>query len=312
MMCRDGLTEIRRGNHVSAVGLSVALHFAIGAAALVLIRPSRLADIDPQGIEVTFETSPERPAWPEAAPAVSSPPDSAPASPSPPLAAAPAPDVTQPPSPERSSVPEPDPLPATQPTVQAQPAPAPSAAATLHPELAPSPAPDASARAQPEVIAAAPTPVRPATRQPERQVASQLPRPVATRSLPSRLASEPASTRTRPPQAAPSQPAPPQAAAASFIIDAGWRGALAAWVRSRTRYPEEARREGREGGATVRFTVARDGQMLGVALVQGSGSEVLDAAALAIFQGAHAPPFPPDMAQTQLTVTTAVRFRLER
>src|SRR3954454_8938790 len=95
MMCRDGLAEIRPGYRVSAVGLSLALHLALGAAALLLIRPSRLADIDPQGIEVTFETSPERAVWPEAVPALLSSPDSAPASP-PPVAAALAPDATQP------------------------------------------------------------------------------------------------------------------------------------------------------------------------------------------------------------------------
>ena len=40
-------------------------------------------------------------------------------------------------------------------------------------------------------------------------------------------------------------------------------------------------------------------------------SDLLDAAALRIFQGARAPAFPAAMTQLQLTITTSIRFRLE-
>jgi TonB family protein len=43
----------------------------------------------------------------------------------------------------------------------------------------------------------------------------------------------------------------------------------------------------------VRIVIAPDGQVTSINVVQGSGSSVLDAAALAVFRNAHLPPFPP-------------------
>ena len=93
-------------------------------------------------------------------------------------------------------------------------------------------------------------------------------------------------------------------------MDGAWRGALAAWVQSRKRYPDEARRQGLEGQVVIRFTVGRDGAVLAADIVRGSGSAVLDEAARAMFVGGRAPPFPAGMAQAQLTTTVAVRYRL--
>ena len=107
--------------------------------------------------------------------------------------------------------------------------------------------------------------------------------------------------------AAPAATAP---GASPATVDGAWRGALAAWVQSRKRYPDEARREGIEGQVAVRFTIGRDGQVLVAEIVRGSGSELLDRAALAMFGGGRAPPFPADMAQPQVTTTVTVRYRL--
>ena len=96
----------------------------------------------------------------------------------------------------------------------------------------------------------------------------------------------------------------------SGAIDGTWRGALAAWVQSRKRYPDEARRQGTEGQVAVRFMIGRDGQVLAADIVRGSGSELLDQAALAMFRGARAPPFPVDMSQPQVTTTVTIRYRL--
>lgn len=52
--------------------------------------------------------------------------------------------------------------------------------------------------------------------------------------------------------------------------------------------------------------------MLAVALVSGSGSELLDEAARAMFRNARLPAFPAGMAQDQITVTVPIRFSLER
>ena len=92
-------------------------------------------------------------------------------------------------------------------------------------------------------------------------------------------------------------------------VSGAWRGLLAAWVQSRKRYPDEARQRGTEGVVGVRFTVARDGQVLESQIVQASGSDLLDQAGLAMFRGARAPPFPADMVQQQVSVTVAVRYR---
>ncbi|MDD5557036.1 MAG: energy transducer TonB [bacterium] len=74
---------------------------------------------------------------------------------------------------------------------------------------------------------------------------------------------------------------------------AGERGYLAL-VRERIerakRYPAEARLEGAEGSAVVRFRLARDGNVTGVRLVRSSFSKVLDWEAEATVR--RAAPFP--------------------
>lgn len=90
-----------------------------------------------------------------------------------------------------------------------------------------------------------------------------------------------------------------------------WRSALAAWVQSRKRYPDDARQQGIEGQVAVRVTFGRDGQVLEAGIARSSGSDSLDRAALSMFRGGRAPPFPADMAQAQVTVTTAIHYRLQ-
>ena len=106
----------------------------------------------------------------------------------------------------------------------------------------------------------------------------------------------------------------PEASAAPSpraTIDNAWRSALAAWIQSRRRYPDNARGQGVEGQVAVRFTVARDGQVLDAQIVRGSGWELLDRAALTMFRDGQAPPFPAGMTQPEVTTTTSIRFRLE-
>lgn len=106
-----------------------------------------------------------------------------------------------------------------------------------------------------------------------------------------------------------SAPAAPPAGVAA--VSGAWRGALSTWLQSRKRYPDEARRQAAEGQVTVRFTIARDGQVTDAQIARGSGSDVLDRAALAIFRDGRAPPFPPDMPQPEITTTVTIRYRLE-
>jgi len=94
------------------------------------------------------------------------------------------------------------------------------------------------------------------------------------------------------------------------VVDNSWQSSLAAWVRSRRHYPAEARRQGKEGVASVRIVVARDGRIIDVQVVHSSGSDMLDQATLAMFQGAQAPAFPEDMPSPQISVTLSIRYRL--
>lgn len=86
---------------------------------------------------------------------------------------------------------------------------------------------------------------------------------------------------------------------------------MAAWVRSHQRYPEEARRRGEEGAVTVRFTIGRDGQVLNAQVLQRNGAGSLEEAALSMFRGAHAPAFPVQMAQQEVTMTVTIRYRIQ-
>jgi protein TonB len=80
---------------------------------------------------------------------------------------------------------------------------------------------------------------------------------------------------------------------------------LAAWLAAHRRYPEEARRRSQQGDVTVRFTVAADGRVSDVSVTNGSGVGALDAAALAMLQGATVP-----APGIEATRTVRIRFRL--
>ncbi len=113
---------------------------------------------------------------------------------------------------------------------------------------------------------------------------------------------------------------PRSAPAASAAVPQGnapeltpeWRAQLRGWLNQHKIYPEEARQRGEEGQAVVRFTVMRDGTVVGVTLVNSAGSSSLDAAVLAMLRNARLPAFPPAMTQSQATVTMQIRYALER
>ena len=67
---------------------------------------------------------------------------------------------------------------------------------------------------------------------------------------------------------------------------------LKQWWDQRSFYPKEASQTNEGGTVRVRIVIAGDGQVTSIDVVQGSGSSVLDAAALAVFRNAHLPPFP--------------------
>jgi protein TonB len=115
------------------------------------------------------------------------------------------------------------------------------------------------------------------------------------------------------PVPAPAAAASPAAspASVSVAVSPSWQSQLDAWLEAHRRYPEEAREYGQEGTATIRFTVARDGQVTNVALVDGSGVAQLDGAAVQMLQGAIVPAFPAGMPQAEMTITVRINYALD-
>lgn len=126
-----------------------------------------------------------------------------------------------------------------------------------------------------------------------------------------------------PPRRPPPQPAPPQIAVVprsaappslppAGPISAAYRAALSSWLESHKRYPESARARGEEGRAVLRFRIDRSGRVLNYAIVLSTGHPDLDAAIDQVMRGASLPPFPADMAASEIEVSVAVRFALAR
>ncbi len=68
-------------------------------------------------------------------------------------------------------------------------------------------------------------------------------------------------------------------------------------------YPEEAARRGISGELTLRFQIQRDGDLMDVRLVEGSGSELLDFAAIrAIKNAAPFYPFPVTIEKNKISI----------
>jgi periplasmic protein TonB len=255
---------------------SVVLHVLLLFAALVLAsdRPLPIAE-EPEAVALVFQ-QPAPPAAPAEAPVPPAPPQPVePQQPPPPTPAPqPAAPVPLPPVPE--TAPPPPPPEDQQPSLPLPPPPAPP----------PPPEPAPARRATPQHAAARPAP-------------------------------SPAPTSPAPPRPAPSAPAPspsaPTAAAASAqpTIAPNWQGALAAWLEAHKTYPEQARRRGEQGRASVRFTVEHSGRVLDVAIVSSTGSSILDDAIERMLRGAHVPPLPANMDETQVTVTVQIRYALE-
>jgi protein TonB len=93
-----------------------------------------------------------------------------------------------------------------------------------------------------------------------------------------------------------SEPDPPAqvAAVSSASIEAQYAATLRTNIDSRTTVPNsiEYRLFKPRGSARVSFTLERDGTADKVALIHGSGSNLLDRQALNIVQSGHYPPFP--------------------
>ncbi len=79
-----------------------------------------------------------------------------------------------------------------------------------------------------------------------------------------------------------------------YRIEDAYLGALHAYIAARTSPPDTAayRLTHPSGEAQLRIVLARDGRVIEVSLLRGSGSAMLDARALEILRGGHYQPFP--------------------
>ena len=212
--------------------------------------------------------------------------------------------------------------------------PAPASASVAPVQLAPLPAPpplstaavspSMASLAEPAAAVSVPSAERGEIQRVEPPPVEAHPAPVVRRPAPVRPTARPVQERTlarpapveAPLAALPAAVSAPVAAPPTPVrmasISTRWQGELAGWIRSRTRYPDDARQRGEQGAVLISFTVGRDGQVLDASLRQRSGSDALDQAALAMFRAARVPAFPPEMDAAQVTISVPVRYRLEQ
>jgi len=81
-------------------------------------------------------------------------------------------------------------------------------------------------------------------------------------------------------------------------------GKLKQWWDQHSFYPKEASQTNEGGNVKVHMVISPDGQITAINVVQSSGSDVLDAAAVEVFRNAHLPSFPPTPAQGADIVVT--------
>jgi periplasmic protein TonB len=205
-----------------------------------------------------------------------------------------APSLPQPEAPPTPPVPPPKPPPPAPPRKP----PPPVAAITPPPLPPPPPTPEAPAT---PTVEAPPLPPQkpPVPRRVVRHIEHPPPHPVFAPPMSPPAPQQPAAARV------PAPPAPPAAISSSYETKLG------AWLERHKRYPESARERGEEGRVMLQFAVDRNGRVIDFAVVKSSGYPDLDAAVDNMMRGATLPPFPPDMPQSSIKVSVAIRFSLE-
>jgi TonB family protein len=90
-----------------------------------------------------------------------------------------------------------------------------------------------------------------------------------------------------------------------------YRAMLLRRLRAAHRYPEASRWRREEGTAMIRFTIARDGRILGARIERGSGHAALDEAALALpARISPVPPLPAEFAGPAAEIVAPIAFVL--
>jgi len=94
--------------------------------------------------------------------------------------------------------------------------------------------------------------------------------------------------------------------AAASAPQADWDQLVSAWLAAHRTYPEAARRRGDTGAVTLRISVAADGHVTEVAVVDATGARELTEAAITLLSGANLPP--PQVPEVR---TVRIHYRLE-
>lgn len=97
-------------------------------------------------------------------------------------------------------------------------------------------------------------------------------------------------------------------------IASAYRAMVHGRIAALQQYPVLARRMGEEGTVLVRFTILASGKISHVAIMESSGSESLDVAAVAIFMeglNGQLPPIPPELRKTEWTLSLPIRYQLQ-
>ena len=85
-----------------------------------------------------------------------------------------------------------------------------------------------------------------------------------------------------------------------------------AWLLQHKRYPRSLKRRGIQGQVTVSFSLDRGGNLLESAVVQSSGVDGLDKAALEILKRANPmPALPKSLGQSVYHATVPIRYSLK-
>lgn len=88
-----------------------------------------------------------------------------------------------------------------------------------------------------------------------------------------------------------------------------WQHRLHAHLAQYKQYPSQARRRAQEGSPKIAFTMSKNGQVLDVWLVQSSGAESLDRAAVQLIHRAEPlPALPAEIEEEQLTLTVPINY----
>lgn len=91
-----------------------------------------------------------------------------------------------------------------------------------------------------------------------------------------------------------------------------WQNSVVLHLNRHKRYPNDAKRDGRQGDVHVRFKMDRAGQLIVSELVRGSGSSELDKEAIEMLKRASPLPRPPVAVQGEtLELIVPIRFRIK-